>query len=134
MSPPIIAVVRQAYRAFAERELPTLRRLAHPDVEVRTVTGMLAARQEPYRGHEGLEAYLDDVARVWDELELHPAEFHPLDSERVLVLGRVLARRGSALHDSPSAWVWTVREGLVVAVEVYGDAEAALELLGRPES
>ena len=122
-------MIRRAYAAFADRDVASLRELAHPEIEISTVTGMLMRQGEPYRGLEGVAKYIHDVAEVWDELELLPSEFHDLDSERTLVFGRVRARRGSALIDSPNAWVWRVRAGLIVSAEVYGDPEAALALL-----
>ena len=94
------------------------------------MTGTIAQEGKPYRGYAWLEAYLADVAAVWDELELLPAEFHDLDDERVLVLGRVRAKRGSTLIDSPSAWVWRVRDGKVVEAEVFSDPDVAIRLLG----
>jgi ketosteroid isomerase-like protein len=123
------AVIKEAYRAFAARDLETLRELSLPDVEVRTMTGVLAHRDEPYRGHEGLADYLRDVAEVWDELELVPSEFHDLESEATLVFGRVRARRGSTLVDTSNAWRWRMRGGKVASAEVFGDAESAIALL-----
>lgn len=109
-----------------------LREVSAPDIEIFTVTGELAQRGEPYRGAEGIEAYLADVGEIWDELELLPVEFHDLDDERVLVLGRVRARRGTTLVDSPNAWLWTIREERIVSAEVFGDPEAATALLRPP--
>ncbi len=122
-------MIRRAYRAFAARDLETLRELSHAEVEIHTVTGVIAARDEPYRGHDGLESYLHDVSSVWDELELIPAEFHDLDDGGVLVFGRARARRGSTLVDSPTAWVWTLEDHRVTSARVFGDADAALALL-----
>jgi hypothetical protein len=79
------ALIRRAYGAFAARDLAALSELAAPEVEVDTVTGVLAGRDEPYRGYEGLERYLADIAEVWRRLELFPKEFVELDTERVLV-------------------------------------------------
>lgn len=124
------AVIRRAYEAFASRDVDGLRELSDPRVELRTVTGALAREGEPYVGPDGLAAYIGDVSEIWDELELLPAEFHDLDDDRTLVFGRVRARRGSTLIDSPNAWVWRVREGKVVSAEVFGDPEAATALLG----
>jgi ketosteroid isomerase-like protein len=112
-----------------------LKAIASPDVEIYTVTGELAERGEPYRGDAGLETYLADVANVWDQLEITPVEFHDLDSERVLVLGRVLARRGTTLVDSPNAWLWTIRDERIARAEVFSDPESATALLRRdPEA
>jgi ketosteroid isomerase-like protein len=102
---------------------------------VRTMTALLAGRKEPYRGHEGIAQYVDDVGRVWDELELDPVEFHELESGGLLVFGRVRARRGSMRVDSANAWLWHLRDGRVELVEVFGDpgdAAALVRARGEP--
>jgi ketosteroid isomerase-like protein len=123
-------IIRDAYAAFASRDVEALKRLADPGVEVSTVTGALAGRDRPYRGYEGLETYLADVSSTWTRLELHPETFHRLDDERTLVLGRVRAWRRGASADSPNAWVWTILEGKIVRAEVYADPSQARALLG----
>ena len=46
-------IIRQAYRAFAERDLDGLVELSDDAIEVSTVTGLLAGRTEPYRAARG---------------------------------------------------------------------------------
>ena len=118
-------LIRRAYRAFAERDLEKLIELSSEDVEVFTVTGMLAGRTGPYRGAEGLRQYLDDLARTWKRIDLQPQNFQALDDERTLVFGRVRAWHERGFLDSSNAWLWTVREGHVVAVRVYADPNEA---------
>lgn len=124
-------MIERAYRAFADRDVAALRELADPEIEIQTVTGALAHGGEPYRGLDGVEQYMRDVVAVWDELELVAGEFHDLDEQRTLVFGRVRARRGTTLVDSPNAWLWRVRDDRVVSAQVFGDPEAAVALLGR---
>ena len=121
-------LIRRVYTAFAERDLERLRELAVPDVEISTVTGLVAGREEPYRGLDGIEAYLDDVRSMWDEIELIPQRFNQLDRGRVLVFGRVRARRGSSLIDAPNAWLWMLREGRVASAQVFSDPQDAARL------
>jgi len=123
-------VIESAYRAFADRDVVALRDLADPEIEIHAVTGALVHGGDPYRGLAGVEQYMRDVGDFWDELELVPSEFHDLDEERTLVFGRVRARRGSTLVDSPNAWLWRVRDERVVSAQVFGDPEAAVALLG----
>ena len=127
------ALIRRAYRAFAARDVAALDEIAHPEIEIRAVTAALARGGEPYRGLDGVAEYIRDVGAVWDELELLPAEFHQHDEERTLVFGRVRARRGSTLIDSPNAWLWRVRDGKVLSAEVYGDPDSAIALFGEAE-
>ena len=133
MPPLSHTVIRRAYKAFATRDVKALCQLSRPDVEVRTMTGILAERSEPYRGHEGIAEYLDDVTKVWDELELEPVEFHQLDSGGVLVYGRVRARRGTMRVDSANAWLWRLDDEMVVAVEVFGDLGEAAAVLSAEQ-
>ena len=118
-------LIRQAYRAFAERDLETLIALADADVEVSTVTGLLSGRTEPYHGYTGLEQYMADLASTWKRIELQPQQFHPLDEERVLVFGRVRAWHERGFLDSSNAWLWTIRGGKVASVQVFADPSEA---------
>jgi ketosteroid isomerase-like protein len=123
-------LVRRAYRAFSERDIDTLKQLADPAIEIHTVTGMIAGRDEPYRGHEGVLEYMRDVAEQWDEIELSPGAFHALSDSRLVVFGRVRARRELAVIDAPNAWLWEVAEGRIRSARVFGDPQTARELLG----
>ena len=122
-------LIRRAYQAFAERDRETLVSLASPEIEISTVTGLLAGRDEPYRGHEGIAEYLSDTEEVWKRLELFPREFQELDEERMMVFGRVRAWHERGFLDSANAWLWTVAEDKVTAVQVFanpGDARTFL--------
>jgi ketosteroid isomerase-like protein len=121
--------IRRAYQAFAERDLDELERLSAADIEVTTMTGQLAGRDSPYRGHSGLAQYLEDVGGIWDEIELLPHEFEVLHDGRVLVFGRVRAWRRNSFIDAPNAWLWRLRDGLVTEVQILADPETARELL-----
>jgi ketosteroid isomerase-like protein len=127
--PPPQTVIRRAYEAFAARDVEILRELSTPDIEIRAVTGVLAERTEPYLGHDGIAEYVADVSKVWDELDLEPVDFHPLQSGEVLVYGRVRARRGSMRLDSANAWLWRLDGERIASVEVFGDLVEAAELL-----
>ena len=118
-------LIRQAYRAFAERDLETLIALAHEEVEVSTVTGLLSGRTEPYHGYTGLEQYMADLASTWKRIELQPQQFNPLDEERMLVFGRVRAWHERGFLDSSNAWLWTIRGGKVASVQVFADPSEA---------
>ena len=118
-------LIRQAYRAFAERDLEALVALADEEIEVSTVTGLLSGRTEPYRGYSGLEEYMADLASTWKRIELQPQQFHPLDEERVLVFGRVRAWHERGFLDSSNAWLWTIRGDKVASVQVFADPSEA---------
>ena len=114
-------IIRQAYRAFAERDLEKLVELADDAIEVSTVTGLLAGRTEPYTGREGLEQYMADLGSTWKRIELQPQQFNEIDDERTLVFGRVRAWHERGFLDSSNAWLWTIRDEKVVSVQVFAD-------------
>ena len=124
-------IVRQVFDAFSRRYLQALIALSDPEIVFRPQTGRLAGRDEPYRGHEGLRAYLADVAQVWQELRSEPDEYVELD-DRVVCTGRVYAWGIGRVIDAPAGWVWRLRDGLVVEGRVYDTRRGAYEAAGLP--
>ncbi len=124
------SIIRRAYVAFADRDLDALVSISAESVEVSTVTGLLAGRSGPYRGHEGLAEYMSDLAGTWKRLELRPQQFNRIDGENILVFGRVRAWHDKGFLDSANAWLWTIRDDLVVAVKVFADPGEARSAFG----
>jgi ketosteroid isomerase-like protein len=122
-------LARRVFEAFAARDLDGLVALSDPDVEFLPVTANLTTGGMPYRGHEGIARYLDDVAGVWPELRLFPVELRDL-GDTVVVLGRVLARGGGMILDRPTGWVFKMHGGRIVRIRVYGSQEEAIEAAG----
>lgn len=91
------------------------------------VTAEVVGREAPYVGPKGLHEYMDDVAQVWEELQIEPSR-QDWRGSKVLVRGRVYARsRELGIRDVPVAWIWQVRGGLFVRGEVFPDpAQAAI--------
>lgn len=126
-----VAMVRRVLDAFAKRDVQAALELADPRVElVFPITADVTRGGKPYRGFEGVFAYFRDIARVWDELEVVPREFHEA-GEDVLVFGRLRARRvGGLLADMPAQWLFQIRDDKVVYVHSYPTREEALEAAG----
>ena len=118
------------FAAFAERDLAAMLPEMDPEVEFLPVTANLTTGGVPYRGHDGIAQYLDDVERVWPELQLFPDDMRDVDGV-VVVLGRVLARGGGMILDRPTGWVFTMRDGKIARANVYGSHEEALAAASR---
>ena len=114
------------FAAFAERDTDALITVMDPDVEFLPVTANITTGGVPYRGHDGIVRYLEDVARVWPELRLFPEEYREADGS-VVTLGRVVARGGGMILDRPTGWVFMRRDGRILRARVYGSHEEALE-------
>jgi ketosteroid isomerase-like protein len=120
-------VVRRVYDAFVERDVEKLIAICHADIEFLPVTANLTTGGVPYRGHDGLRRYFDDLVHVWDDVRLRPDEM--IDrGDTVIVLGRVHARGGGMVIDRPTGWVWRLRDGKIWHGRVFGShAEASEE-------
>ena len=116
-----ISLVQAVFEAFHERDLAGLVELMDPDVELFAPTAAVANEGRCYRGHEGIARYLQDVDRTWASLRVLPEKFREVGNH-VVCLGRTHARgRDGVEVDSPTAWVWELREGKVRWGCVYAD-------------
>ena len=129
-----IQLISALYDAFTARDVERLLSLTTADLEFfPPVTASRVERAEPYRGHDGMRRYFQDVSRVWRELEVSAHEFRDL-GDRVLVFGRVYARgEGGYISDSPAQWLWRVDGGLISWGRVFTNRAEALEAAGVAE-
>jgi uncharacterized protein len=126
---PNVALVQRAYDAFTRRDVEGLVAACAPDIEFYLPTAQLTRTGLPYRGHDGVRTYMRDAARVWSELRLEPREFHERD-DVVVAVGRVYAWGAGRVIDTPAAWVWRIRDGLAVRLDVFESDDEALEAAG----
>jgi 2-keto-4-pentenoate hydratase/ketosteroid isomerase-like protein len=113
-----VAVVRAIFDAFARRDVEALLGHLAPDCEIYLEgTAVHAGRALPYRGHDGMREYLGDVAKVWDELVLHPEDFRVVPGS-VVVMGHVSGTRDGRRTRRAAVWVWRVRDGRATSIRV----------------
>jgi ketosteroid isomerase-like protein len=78
------------------------------------------------------------VFDAWESYRLEPEEVRDVDEERVLAIVREIARSRSSGLEVESRWgyLMAIRDGLVVRVEAYRDADRAVEAVeaAREES
>ena len=89
-------------------------------------TAEVVGRTAPYVGPEGLRAYLADVERAWEDLQIMPKVVEGRAGS-LLVRGRVYVRsRELGIRDMPAAWIWDVADGRFVRGEIFRDPEQAV--------
>lgn len=134
-----VEVVRRFYTRYRgeyeryRRDPTGLFALFDPDIEWHPLTGALV-EGVPYRGHEGVRQYFEDLAESWELSWVEADRF--LDAgDSVVVLGRIHGRgRVSELElETPAAWVWKVRDRRVTYMRVYLDKSEAFEAAGLHE-
>jgi PAS domain S-box-containing protein len=113
-----LAIVREAFEAYANGDLAGMIERTTPDVVLRpAATAELTGRPEPYIGHGGLREYLADVSSVWDRLGLTPLTFRQAQG-CVIAFGHTDARRGS----------YRIQDSVLCVVRLAGDKIASLEV------
>jgi ketosteroid isomerase-like protein len=128
---PLIAapeeIVDELFRAFAARDADALVALMSDDVVFEPASTEVAIRA-PFRGKEGMREYLAEVDRGWEQFDVAIAEVRDAPPY-VVALGRVYARSGGFVADNPIAFVWELRDGLVVWGRTFTDRAAALRFV-----
>jgi len=123
-----LEVVRRLYEAMAARDLEASARLTHPDAVWVPDTRV---GQEPVRGRENVIRFFTDRADMFGEIHTEVERLEAVD-DTVLAFIRVRGRgeASGAGFDIRIGHLWTLRDGVVVRGEGYGDRGAALEAAG----
>jgi ketosteroid isomerase-like protein len=121
-----VDIVRQWFTAFERRDVDAWIAISHPDVVFQPVTANVAAGGHPYRGHDGLRSYFEDVARVWQELRPEPDTFYEREPGTIVATGRVYAWGAGRVVDSPAGWILRIRDGRISYGQTFETATAAL--------
>jgi ketosteroid isomerase-like protein len=123
----------QVFDAFNRRDIDAAIAMVDEDVEFFAPTAEMANEGKPYVGHAGMRKYYEDVAAVWQELEVTPSEIREVD-DAVLALGRVYGRAdGGYIQDSPAQWVMRFRGDRISWIRVYTNRSAAFAEVGLEE-
>jgi serine phosphatase RsbU (regulator of sigma subunit)/ketosteroid isomerase-like protein len=129
-------LVQRLYEAFNQRDPEEIVALCDEGMEFFPVgTAEELGRTAPYVGPQGLQEYLLDVDRAWDELQVNPSAVERRGGS-LLVRGRVYARsRPLGIRDVPVAWIWDLDGDRFIRGEVFRDPEEAVARLSTlPES
>ncbi|HET7590385.1 MAG TPA: SpoIIE family protein phosphatase [Solirubrobacterales bacterium] len=123
-------LVERLYFAFNRRDPREITELCDERMQFFPAgTAEQTGRAAPYIGPGGLQEYLRDVERVWDELLITPKVVERRTGS-LLVRGRVYARsRPLGIHDVPVAWIWDLHDGAFHRGEVFTDPEEGIRRL-----
>jgi ketosteroid isomerase-like protein len=114
-------IVRSLFDAFSRRDLQSAVELMHRDVVFRPMTATVTRAGEPYRGHEGIRRYTEDVERHWEQLTIRLKQIRAA-GQAVVALGLVSGSgSGGSFEDAPTTWVVKFRDGRVTHVQIFSD-------------
>ena len=128
-----LETARRGWDALNRRDLDTVLRFIHPDVEWRPALGPGGMEGNVYRGKEAYEQWLrEELPEVWEDFRGEDLEFSELPDGRVLLLGFIHSRgRASGAEvQVPFGQVAQFRDGLVVRLDAFPDHASAREAAG----
>jgi ketosteroid isomerase-like protein len=126
-----IEVAAAMFTAFAAEDAE--RMLALADEGILVEGGPIAertGRTDPYRGHQGLKELLRDLAKIWGELQVSPREYRHLGGA-VLVTATMTAHSQGGMMSGSVAWIYRIRRGKIVSIEVFRSESEALASANR---
>ncbi len=127
-------IVASLFEAFSRHDFLSALPLLHPEVVFQPMTAAVTRAGEPYRGHEGIRRYTEDIESYWEELTVHPAQIRAA-GRAVVVLGLVSGSGpAGSFQDAPTTWVIKFKDGLVFGVQIFSDARHVVgALVGEDE-
>ena len=122
-------VLRRTYEALARRDFAALDELADADFEMDLTERVL--NPATYHGAEGLLRFLGEIDDLWASMDIDVERVIERGDEVLAVLMVTLTGRGSGVEmESRIAQRWTLRDGKLLRMKLYGDADAAVAEFG----
>jgi ketosteroid isomerase-like protein len=123
-----VELVRRIVEALNRGDVDGMLACMHPDFEWRPLETSPVARV--YRGHEQVRHYIEDWLSTFESVRLElddPGEVG--DCVVATIRGRARGRGSGLELDNRFCQVWTVRDGMAVAMEEHATREQALAAL-----
>jgi len=135
MSHENVEVVRRGLSAFERLDVDALVALTTPDFEWFPSMAH-AVEGGSFRGRDGIETYISEVRDTWMDVRMiGDPQVRDLAGERVLLLGRVLARGAASgtPAEAPLAQLYEFRDGKIARLRTFLDHGEALRAAGLSE-
>jgi ketosteroid isomerase-like protein len=134
MSHENVELVREGYARWQAGDYDLLLdfflTVSAPDIELYSRFGGFSG--EPYRGHDGLRAWLAEIQENFERFEPWVDEAPEAGEERVVAIGgiRFRARESGVDMSERLGWVYEFRNARVRRMMFYGSPSEALEAMG----
>ena len=137
MSQENVEIVRQGYARWRaggyDGFLDFLISNSASDIELYSRFGGFSG--EPFRGHDGVRAWIADIHENFERLEPWLDEARAAGDDRVVAFGGISFRARESGVDMAErvGWVFEFRNGLLRRMMFYGSPSEALEAVGLSE-
>ncbi|HTQ69374.1 MAG TPA: nuclear transport factor 2 family protein [Solirubrobacteraceae bacterium] len=134
MSQENVEIVREAWKAYADRGLDAMAEFWDLDIDWRAAEGAIDDVGELH-GAVAVRRYVQDWINIFDDNSVVVEELRDVGDDRVLSIQRLKGRaKLSGIEtDVRYALVSTVRDGKVVRAREYMSVEDALKAVGLEE-
>jgi ketosteroid isomerase-like protein len=128
MSQENVEIVRRVYDALNRNDWDAAFRDAHPDIEITFKRGPLAGT---HRGRETPQAIFADVRATFDAWVMEPLELLESGDQVVAIVKNRLRPKGTdAEFETRNGHLWRIRDGTILSLEGFPNADDALEAAG----
>jgi ketosteroid isomerase-like protein len=133
MSEENVERVRAALEAYHRGDVDEALTYIDRESELRSAI-IGGAEGNVYRGHKGYRHWYTQTFERFERARIDVTEWRDI-GDRVVLLGRLRAtvRESGARIDTPTGWVFTLRDGMVVKQEGFLSHSEALEAAGLSE-
>lgn len=123
--------LRRAYDAYDRRDVRAMQALSHDDCVIYTVVEGRAEPQ-PFRGRNGIRAWIENENDVWESVKIEDLDLRDLGDDRVFTVAVARVRgKGSGIELSTPVWsICELRDGKIFRFRSYPDRAEALEAAG----
>jgi ketosteroid isomerase-like protein len=135
MSQADIETLRITYEALSRKDWDAAFRQTHPDFELITHGGRTGLLGGTYRGRDAVSRFFEDQWEAFEVAVVEPQEFYEAPRDRIVAfaLSRFRPKDSSAVLETRTAQLWTMRGGKVARCELFPAREEALEAAGLSE-
>jgi ketosteroid isomerase-like protein len=134
MSQENVKRVRETVEAMNARDIESALKVAHPDIEWRTLDAFPDAGT--YHGPEGVLAFFQTWLDTFKGFQLHLEDCAAVEEDRVLARLRVSgtgAESGASVESPPFFQLIEFRDGLMIRARMFQTETEALEAAGLQE-
>ena len=134
MSQENVEIMRRAYEAYDRRDIAGLQALSDDECVIYTVVEGRAEPQ-PFRGREGIRAWIENENEVWESVKIEELDLDDLADDRVFTSAVARVRgKGSGIELSMPVWsICELRSGRIFRFRSYPNRAGALEAAGLSE-
>ena len=128
-----LEIVRSMYDAWNEGDIDAFLARMDPGIKIDYRAGIFPGIDDTYEGHDGALRYWGDLREPWSSLRLEVEEIRERDDKVATLFTFEGKGREGIVVRRRLGNVMTLRDGMVVRFDAYGDPRAALEAAGLSE-